>query len=314
MQFPLTGTLLPRGPFDFFRSMQIFAGGDAQIQDYAQETFRQVVRIGTVPALLCVRSRGDIDLPVIDYSLLGSRDLDFAQKTEGGRKVTRILSLDVDLQKFYDETRGDPVLAGITRRLRGLCNPTTESVFEALVDTIIEQQISLQVAWGMQERLIRTCGESLQIGTHSFFAFPAPRRLAAASVDELRTTGLSHRKIEYIQGIARQVSDGGLDLEQMGEGKKTPEVMESLMEIRGIGRWTAELTLVRGMQRFDAFPADDLGLRRHIGRFYRGGKEVLADEARVIAEQWGVWKGLAGYYLIVADRPGFMDSERNVTD
>ncbi|MDD1676953.1 MAG: hypothetical protein LUQ40_04355, partial [Methanomicrobiales archaeon] len=178
MQFPLTGTILPRGPFDFSRSMQIFSGGDPHIQNFAEGIFWQVVHLGTEPALLCVRGRGDVEAPILDYSVLASPDLTLVQRTEGGRKATRILSLDIDLQAFYQEMQGDPVLAAITRRLRGLVNPTTESVFEALVASIIEQQISLQVAWSMQERLIRTFGGTIRIGTRAYFAFPSPQQLA----------------------------------------------------------------------------------------------------------------------------------------
>jgi DNA-3-methyladenine glycosylase II len=284
--------------------MQIFADGDPQIQNFAQGTFWQVIHVGTDPVLLCVRSRGDVEQPVLEYSVTAARDLGVSERAEGGRKAARILTLGVDLERFYHETEGDPVLHTITRELRGLRTPTTESVFEALVDSIIEQQISLQVAWTMQERLIRAFGDPLTVGTQTFYGFPSPSRLAGVTSEQMRTTGLSRRKIEYIRGVASLIEGEGFDLEHLGDGRDSSAVLDSLQEIRGVGRWTAELTLVRGMQRFDAFPADDLGLRRHIGRFYRAGEHVNAEEARAIAERWGAWKGLAGFYLIVADRSG----------
>jgi DNA-3-methyladenine glycosylase II len=232
------------------------------------------------------------------------RDLSIGERAECGREAARILTLGVDLERFYHETEGDPVLHAITRELRGLRNPTTESVFEALVDSIIEQQISLQVAWTMQERLIRAFGDPLTVGTQTFYAFPSPSRLAGVTSEQMRATGLSRRKIEYIRGVASLIEREGFDLEHLGDGRDSSAILDSLQEIRGVGRWTAELTLLRGMQRFDAFPADDLGIRRHVGRFYRGGAGVSSVEARAIAERWGAWKGLAGFYLIVADRLG----------
>jgi len=72
-------------------------------------------------------------------------------------------------------------------------------------------------------------------------------------------------------------------------------------ELKGIGVWTAELTMLRSMQKWDAFPADDLGLRRTIANYYRNGKKIASTEARKIAEPWGEWKGLAAYYLVVAE-------------
>jgi DNA-3-methyladenine glycosylase II len=72
------------------------------------------------------------------------------------------------------------------------------------------------------------------------------------------------------------------------------------MTIRGIGRWTAELTILRGMHRVEAIPADDLGVRKLISHYYRNDEKISGVEARNIAEQWGRWKGLAAFYLIVA--------------
>ena len=82
------------------------------------------------------------------------------------------------------------------------------------------------------------------------------------------------------------------------------QIIAELDAIRGIGVWTAELTMLRGMQKLDALPADDLGIRRVISAYYCGGKPIKTDEAREIAEAWGRWKGLAAYYLIIAEVKG----------
>ena len=79
-------------------------------------------------------------------------------------------------------------------------------------------------------------------------------------------------------------------------------IITELVKLKGVGRWTAELAILRGMHRLDAFPADDLGLRRSIAQRYQRGGKISAEEARKIAEQWGEWKGLAAYYLLIADQ------------
>jgi DNA-3-methyladenine glycosylase II len=81
----------------------------------------------------------------------------------------------------------------------------------------------------------------------------------------------------------------------------TKEMMEELTKIRGIGVWTAELALLRGLGRLDAIPADDIGLQRVISQYYRDNEKISAEEVRKIASSWGKWKGLAGYYLVVAE-------------
>ena len=115
---------------------------------------------------------------------------------------------------------------------------------------------------------------------------------------------MSERKAEYIRNVASIISEGKLDLETLKISKKVDEIVEALDKVRGVGVWTAELTMLRGMSRLEALPADDLGLRRTISHYYCGGKSITSTEARKIAENWGKWKGLAAYYLIVAEMPG----------
>jgi DNA-3-methyladenine glycosylase II len=138
----------------------------------------------------------------------------------------------------------------------------------------------------------------------TYYAYPTPKSLAAATQQELRAVGLSERKAEYVRNAASLISEGKLDLETLKCREKASEIIEELDKVKGIGVWTAELTMIRGMQRLEALPADDLGLRRTISHFYCGGKQITSAEARKIAENWGKWKGLAAYYLIVAEIVG----------
>lgn len=127
-----------------------------------------------------------------------------------------------------------------------------------------------------------------------YYAYPTPERLALATAEELRGCGLSTRKAEYVQNISA--------LEKFKAYDDIQEIISELCEIRGIGVWTAELAIPRSMHRSDAMPADDLGLRRCIARYYCQGKMVTGNECRRISETWGGWKGLAGFYLLTAER------------
>ena len=92
-----------------------------------------------------------------------------------------------------------------------------------------------------------------------------------------------------------------MDLEKFSNYKRSYQIMKELNEIQGIGGWTAELTMLRGLERLEALSADYLGLRRIISRYYRYGKVLQSADAREIAKKWGCWKGLVAYYLAVAD-------------
>jgi DNA-3-methyladenine glycosylase II len=172
------------------------------------------------------------------------------------------------------------------------------------VDSIIEQQISIKVAVALEEKLTKKVGDRLDINGETYFSFPTPKTLASASVDEIQQVGLSRRKAEYIHGAAEQIIAGKLDLERIENRENAEEIIKELDAVRGIGVWTAELTMLRGMKKLDALPADDLGIRRVISTYYCGGRPIKAAEARQIAEAWGRFKGLAAFYLIMAEIRG----------
>jgi DNA-3-methyladenine glycosylase II len=205
------------------------------------------------------------------------------------------------LKDFYNQVQPDQVMTQITQKLYGLKIPTTPTVFEALVYAIVEQQISIKVARSIEERLAIKFGEPLQLDGETFFAFPTPQGLTKAGANEIRQAGLSQRKADYICGAAQLIVDGTLNLEQLKTERNAEKIIAELDDIRGIGVWTAELTMLRGMQKFDAFPADDFGIRRVISHYYCDNKAIKAEEARKIAAPWGNWKGIAAFYLLAAE-------------
>jgi DNA-3-methyladenine glycosylase II len=288
-------------PFRFDVSSEIFADGDKQIRNYEEGRFWQVIRVNGKLLLITVEAASAIDEPKVSVEMKSNVEVTAEDAKKAEETVNALFSLDLDLKPFYEAVKGDKTMARLTRELWGLKIPTTPTVFEALVDSIVEQQISLKVANSIENRIIKRFGESLDLDGSLYFAYPTPQQLALVSVEEFRQCGLSLRKGEYIKEAAKLITEGKLDLEKLKNRENSEQIIWELDQIRGIGVWTAELAILRGMQRLDALPADDLGLRRVISRYYRGGKVISSAEARQIAERWGKWKGLAAYYLVVAD-------------
>jgi DNA-3-methyladenine glycosylase II len=139
-------------------------------------------------------------------------------------------------------------------------------------------------------------------GRGKVYAFPTPEALARAPLKRLQACGLSERKAEYVRDISISIHRGAFRPEELKLSGNTDEIIAELMQIRGVGRWTAELTAIRGLNRLDVLPADDLGVRRAIAYYYRGGRRTSPDEARYIAAGWAPWRGLAAHYLITAQR------------
>jgi DNA-3-methyladenine glycosylase II len=288
-------------PFHFDLSSKIFANGDAQIRSYNQNRFWQVIRVNNKLVLATVTSTGTIDKPQLSAELKSDKALTIGDVEQATEALSYLLSLNFNLTPFYEETKHDQTMSRIVQQLRGLKSPTTPTAFEAMVDSIVEQQISLKVANSIEHKLIKRFGDALNLDGAVYYAYPTPHNLASASIDEIRQCGLSQRKAEYIHGIAELVANGELAIEKLKDSNDPDAIISELDRVRGVGVWTAELTMLRGMKKFDALPADDLGLRRVIARYYRGGTLIKSAEARQIAENWGRWKGLAAYYLVVAE-------------
>ncbi len=295
-------------PFNFDLSTHIFNSGDKQIRNYADGKFTQVLKIDDKLALIKLTSIGTVEKPKLNVELKANNQLTLLDKRKAEASIKFIFNLNFGLCTFYSEIN-EPLMQKFAKQLGGLKNPTTPTIFEALLDSIVEQQISLKVAQTMEGRLVKQFGESLISDGETYYTYPSPQRIAQVSVDELRVCGLSERKAQYLQGAAKLIVDDKLDLEKLKTLQNPEEIVSKLDAIRGIGIWTAELTMLRGMQKLDALPADDLGLRRIISSYCCKGKPIkAADDAREIAKEWGRWKGLAAFYLIIAEIEGIQAS------
>jgi DNA-3-methyladenine glycosylase II len=296
--------LFPKPPFDFSLSAAIFATGDPDIRIFRDGVFCQALATAAGPVVAEVGSAGTPKKPELILTVSSSQPVSRAQVKETRNRISGMLGLADDLDPFYAAVAADPILTDIALQLRGVRAPTTPTVFEALADSIIEQQISLKAARSIENRLIRMTGQQIYHEGRVWYCYPEPAALAEVTDSGYRSCGMTVRKGEYIRDISRQIVNGDLDVEALREYEDTESVISEMVKLRGIGRWTAELTLLRGLHRPDAFPADDVAVRRFISRFYLGGSRISPAEARLFAERWGGYKGFAAYYLEVAELLG----------
>jgi 3-methyladenine DNA glycosylase/8-oxoguanine DNA glycosylase len=201
--------------------------------------------------------------------------------------VRRYLGGPFDLDAFAAFAAGDPVLASLVERLRGLRPPLAPDPFEALVTSITAQQVSLRAAFAIRNRLIEAFGVRF---AHAH-AFPTRERIALARPEDLVVVGFSRRKAEYTVRLAQ--SD--LDLDGLA-ALSDEDVKARLVALPGIGEWTADWFLARHLARPDAWPAGDLGLRKAVARFYG-----VADP-RPLHARFSGFANLAAHYLLVGLR------------
>ena len=129
-------------------------------------------------------------------------------------------------------------------------------------------------------------------------AFPAPPDLAVASEEEVRELGFSHQKARAIKEFATNVADNSIDLASI-EDMTNQEAVAYLTTIRGIGRWSAEYVLLRGLGRLDTFPGDDIGAQNNLQRLFRLADKPNYEEIRQLTSQWHPYEGVVYFHLLL---------------
>jgi DNA-3-methyladenine glycosylase II len=142
----MTFEIKPIPPFNFELSAKIFSEGDPQIRKYENLIFWQILRINDKLFLIEVTSSENPDKPELFVELKSDEDISDEDEKLAKEAIFYIFNLDFDLFPFYEAMKNDKIMSKLTQELAGLKNPTTPTIFESLVDSIIEQQISLKAA------------------------------------------------------------------------------------------------------------------------------------------------------------------------
>ena len=161
--------------------------------------------------------------------------------------------------------------------------------FTTLARSIVGQQISVKAAQSVWNRFV-----ALTPGDDPARIDPA-RVLALATVD-MRGAGLSARKVEYFGDLARHFSSGAVHVHEW-TAMDDDAIIDELVAIRGIGRWTAEMFLIFHLMRPNVMPLDDIGLIKGISANYFSGEPVSRAEAREVGEAWAPFRSVATWYI-----------------
>jgi len=188
------------------------------------------------------------------------------------------------MARLIDATK--PVDAKAWRRARPLGNP-----FSVLVYSIIGQQISGFAARAIAGRLSDRFGGRI----------PSPAELLALDPGDLKSVGLSQRKVEYLRSLAEHIVSGELQVDHLDK-LSDDEVRAQITASRGLGRWTADMFLLINLERPDILPIGDLGIRSAVQRLYRLDHLPTPSEVEAIGEKWRPNRSLASLYLWASTR------------
>jgi DNA-3-methyladenine glycosylase II len=183
----------------------------------------------------------------------------------------------------------DHIMAKAIERVGPCTLIPNPQLFETLVDAIISQQISVKAADAIMKRL-RSALHGEAEGTIS------PHALLSLEEDTLRAVGLSPQKMRYIRDLTERVVTGELDLERVSE-LDDEEVINELVKVKGIGRWTAEMMLIFSLGRPDVLPVDDLGFLEGVREAYSLEARPTPKELRERGEVWRPYRTFATWYM-----------------
>jgi DNA-3-methyladenine glycosylase II len=259
-------------------------------------SYRRAIVVEGQAVELAVEQSGSVAHPKLVVSARGER-LPPQTRPEAVATLERVLGLRVDLEPFYRLARHDARLHRLAQRFRGVKPPRFPSVFEAVVNGIACQQLSLTVGILLLNRLASLCGLPVGESADAPRAFPRARDVARLHPDRLRALGYSHRKAAALLSLARAVAEG-LDLEALRSLDDAAAVVE-LESLPGVGRWTAEFVLLRGLGRIHLFPGDDVGARTNLARWLTLRKPLDYDRVRRLSHRWDPYAGLLYFHLLL---------------
>lgn len=243
-------------------------------------------------------SRGPIFVNVEQVApteLLVRLDGDVVDHAPALARVGRMLGVDRNLAPFYRAAARVPWLRPLASRMLGVKPPRYPTLWEACVNAVTFQQISLQAASAILRRFIDLIGTPLACDGITLRAFPEPREYLVAAETDLRGVGLSTVKVATLRRIAESIASGALDEGKL-EHLDSAAAIAELSAIKGIGVWTATVILLRGFGRLDVFPGKDSGVARSLAFVAESAPRDIEDVLRILGNQ----RGLLYYHLLLA--------------
>lgn len=284
--------LQPRPPFRLDLTVWALRRREQnQIDTWDGRRYRRVLLVDDMPVELTVTQTGTASAPRLELAL-GAERLTSEIEDSARSTLNRLLGLDIDLSGFYARAGRDRTLGELAERYRGLKPPRFPTLFECLLNAVACQQLSIAAGLTLLSRLAAAVGQTVG-GLH---AFPAPTDVLSLSPLTLRALGFSERKAETIRELAAAAAGGELELDAF-EPLDDATVVAALVKRRGVGPWSADYVLLRGLGRLHVFPRDDVGALNGLERFLPAadlGDDPQASLARFVPDA-----GLVYFHLLL---------------
>ncbi len=292
--YNINGEIYPKPPFDFSKTLnftQTFlpSKNDQNITDLTLT--KSIYLTGQTIAFKLV-NKGTVEHPVLSYSLFSYQEINKQTESELLDRISFYLSLEDDLIPFYKIGYKDPDFKEVIKDLYGLHQVKFLTPFEAAAWAVLSQRISMKVAYTMKDRLTKAVGDHIEVDGQDYWTFPDASQIKKLSVEKLLNTIKNHRKTEYLMEVAEAFDQ--VDEQFLREGDIS-EVKNWLMNIKGIGEWSAHLELIRGLGRMEGILKHDKCLYKCVQKTY--GLDITEEKFKKISDNYGDYTGYWNYYL-----------------
>jgi len=291
-----TGSFRLRLPENFNRERTlrlIGRDGASRTERLEGSRFTKALRLDGREALLVVR----VEPKVLACEVQAARALSPRAHAEAHRVALRMFGLTSDptpLERLVRRTKG---LSRLTRGREGLRVLLTADVYEALVWSIIGQQVNLPFAMALRSRLVELAtGRKRARALEGLLPHPSPDAVAALEPSDLQPLQFSRRKAEYVIDLSRAIASGELDLELLALSSAT-SVSKTLLDLRGIGPWSANYVMMRGIGFGDSLPVGDSGLMASLQSFFDLPARPDPEETRELMKPFRPYRSLACLHL-----------------
>jgi DNA-3-methyladenine glycosylase II len=294
MLYEKTFALAPRPPFRLDLTVwTLRRRKNNRIDDWNNGTYARVFAVGGT-AIQCTVEQRDGVLQVTIKSL---KPLENVQPVITDT-LKKMLGLNLSLRRFYDLAYKDSHIQTLVEPFVGMRPPRFPSLFEAMLNAIACQQVSLDVGMMLLSRLAEQYGQQFTDEEGSQYAFPVPEELAAIPEEEIKKLGFSYQKARTIHEVAQQFLTEKTVFDEL-ENKTNEEIIAFLSSLRGIGRWSSEYVLLRGLGRLDVLPGDDVGAQKNLQQLLGLQKRPNYDEIHQLVKKWQPYAGLVYFHLLL---------------
>ena len=230
-------------------------------------------------------------------------------KNEVRKKIRTVLGLDVDISNAIVVINDIPHLNSISSSLKSIRPYSSDTIYEGLIKTILQQQISYRAANAITRRIVTRMKSPTRFMDYELYQFPQPHEFVEFGIDQLNGLGVGYKSNRIIS-ISQMISSGSFELENLA-ALSLDELVSFLRPIHGIGEWTIHTLSIAALQNFSVFPYDDLGIQNLLGNLFNKGYRVSRKFVEDFSNSLGKSGPIVLYLLMSADVLGWLDESRH---